>query len=384
MSKKIIYWLNWDKKIIEPNSLGLNSIPWPEISQYPIQVHCSSNDWLKVSLEASSEIDAIDQEKRIIKIGKVEIKEKRGGSQENSDSEGSQALKLLHQLVPHFIKTHPSTSAEFFSTINNWKFAPRFENIHTGTFTNITKLDIKSCYATIMQDYPLPCGQEKHLTDPLLIEQKLRDGQEGFIRFYLRQTATIKNNQIPFLPNYHNEINPNVRGCFVLYSKLFLTFKKQYQIRGKIIYTDFWMFEEKKGCVNPYLDYCQELKKQDEKKGKKLANVLYGVLGRNQRIGYIYHPFMVAVNHLAILQTYNLYRHFALENVLAIRSDCIYVKGELPAKLLKEAKKYHINKYKKVALVNQDTIFIHDTQELKTFSNSRNHRQELKKEFLKS
>ncbi|CAG8784628.1 16089_t:CDS:1, partial [Racocetra fulgida] len=48
--------------------------------------------------------------------------------------------------------------------------------------------------------------------------------------------------------------------------------------------------------------------------------------------------------------------------------------GGLPTKFLKEAKKYHINQYQKVTLANQDTLFIHDTQELKTFSNSASHR----------
>ncbi|MEG7979151.1 MAG: hypothetical protein NY202_04600 [Mollicutes bacterium UO1] len=234
-----------------------------------------------------------------------------------------------------------------------------------------------------MRDYPLPCGNEQHLTDPLLIEKELKGGSEGFVRFYLRQTATIKNNQIPFLPNYHNEIKPNLRGCFLLYSKLFRVFQKQYKIRGKLIYTDFWIFSQKKGCINPYLDYCQELKEQDEKRGKMLANVLYGVLGRQQRIGYVYHPFMVAINHLAICQTYYLYRQFPPHQVLAIRSDCIYVEGELPLTLLKESKKYHINQYKKVSFTNQNTLFIHDTQELKTFSNSDAQREQLKKELIK-
>ncbi|CAG8750407.1 517_t:CDS:2, partial [Cetraspora pellucida] len=292
------------------------------------------------SLETNLATTDIDEESRIIKIGQAEIKEKRGASQENPDSGGSQALKLLHKLVPEFTKTHPSTR----------------------TFTNITKIDIKSCYANIMRDYPLPCGSEERLTDPQIIEQKIKEEQEGFVRFYLRQTATIKKQQIPFLPDYHNEIKANLRGCFILYSKLFRAFQKHYKIRGKIVYTDFWMFAKKKGCVNPYLDYCQELKLQDEKKGKKLANVLYGVLGRNQRIGYVYHPFHLAVNHLAILQTYYLYRQFKPEQVLAIRSDCIYVRGELPDKLLIERKKYHISQFQKITLANQDTLFIHDTQ----------------------
>jgi hypothetical protein len=61
-----------------------------------------------------------------------------------------------------------------------------------------------------------------------------------------------------------------------------------------------------------------------------LANSLYGYLGKNNFNGYHYHPFHLAVNHLAVLKTYYLYRQFKKENVLAIRSDCVYVKGELP------------------------------------------------------
>ncbi|CAG8501366.1 24838_t:CDS:2, partial [Racocetra persica] len=63
--------------------------------------------------------------------------------------------------------------------------------------------------------------------------------------------------------------------------------------------------------------------------------------------------------------TYYLYRQFLPQNVLAIRSDCIYVKGELPAKILKQADKYHITKYQQVTFFGEENIFIHDTQELK-------------------
>ncbi|CAG8724407.1 15366_t:CDS:2 [Racocetra persica] len=67
-----------------------------------------------VSLETNLATTDIDEESRIIKIGQAEIKEKRGANQENPDSGGSQALKLLHKLVPEFTKTHPSTSTDFF------------------------------------------------------------------------------------------------------------------------------------------------------------------------------------------------------------------------------------------------------------------------------
>ncbi|CAG8841722.1 4743_t:CDS:2, partial [Racocetra persica] len=50
---------------------------------------------------------------------------------------------------------------------------------------------------------------------------------------------------------------------------------------------------------------------QTEKQGKMLANAFYG----------------------------------AVEDVLAIRSDCIYVRGELPLSILKATHKYKIKKY---------------------------------------
>ena len=50
---------------------------------------------------------------------------------------------------------------------------------------------------------------------------------------------------------------------------------------------------------------------------------------------------------------------------MAIRSDCIYVKGELPLSILKAAHKYKIKKYSQVVFFGEENIFIHDTQELK-------------------
>lgn len=235
-----------------------------------------------------------------------------------------------------------------------------------------------------MRDYPLPCGEPEHVNDPELIKQKLKAGEEGFIRFLLKSPAQIKKNQIPFLPNYDNEIKKTVKGGWFLYTKLFRVFYKQYKLLGKqiIIYTDFWIFKEKKGCVNKFLDYC---KKSEAKRGKMLANALYGVLGKNNFSGYHYHPFMLAVNHLAVLKTYYLYRQFKPENVLAIRSDCIYVQEDLPSNILKQANLYHLTKYSRIGLKGQETLFIYDTQELKTREiNSEIEREKLKQEFKKS
>ncbi|CAG8735601.1 22336_t:CDS:2, partial [Racocetra persica] len=113
-----------------------------------------------------------DQKKRTHRIGRAVIKEIRGGTEEHPEGLGTQAIKLLFEL-----------------------------NLQTGTFIQVTKIDIKSCYANIMRDYPLPCGSPELVTDPVMIEQKLKEGREGFVSFYARQDAVIKNNQIPFLPD---------------------------------------------------------------------------------------------------------------------------------------------------------------------------------------
>ena len=62
-----------------------------------------------------------------------------------------------------------------------------------------------------MRSYPLPCGEPEYLTDSQLIEQKLKEGKEGFVSFYARQDAVIKNNQIPFLPDENNKIADKFR-----------------------------------------------------------------------------------------------------------------------------------------------------------------------------
>jgi hypothetical protein len=132
--------------------------------------------------------------------------------------------------------------------------------------------------------------------------------------------------------------------------------------------------------VDKFLNYCQELKKEDKEEGKLLANSLYGYLGKNSFSGYHYHPFMLAINHLAILQTYYLYRQFQPQQVLAIRSDCIYIQGELSESLLKD--KYHLEHYQQVSFQGDSNIFIHDLNELKSFAQG-SERTELIKEFNK-
>ncbi|CAG8557182.1 15699_t:CDS:2, partial [Racocetra fulgida] len=254
-----------------------------------------------------------DQKKRTHRIGRAIIKEIRGGTEEHPEGLGTQAIKLLFELVPEFSK--------------------------------ITKIDIKSCYANIMRDYPLPCGSPELVTDPQVIGQKLKEGKEGFVSFYARQDAVIKNNQIPFLPDSDDgKVRTKLRPYHFLHTKLLKVFNHQY---------------------DKFLNYCKEIKKVDEKKGKMLINSLNGYLGKNNFGGYHYHPFNLAVINLAILKAYYLYRQFLPQNVLAIRSDCIYVKGELPEKILKQADKHHITKYQQVTFFGEENIFIHDTQELK-------------------
>ncbi|CAG8742393.1 19665_t:CDS:2, partial [Racocetra fulgida] len=107
-------------------------------------------------------------------------------------------------------------------------------------------------------------------------------------------------------------------------------------------------------CINKFLNYCKELKKTDEKRGKILANALYGYLGKSK-------------------------------NVLAIRSDCIYVKGELPTKFSKEAEKYQkykIIRYQQVGFFGDDNVFVYDNRELKSFANNPSERKKLMEEFL--
>jgi hypothetical protein len=65
------------------------------------------------------------------------IKELRGATEEIREGAGSQAIKLLHRLVPDFAQNHPRTGKDFFEISNHWKFPPRFENLQVGIFTNI-------------------------------------------------------------------------------------------------------------------------------------------------------------------------------------------------------------------------------------------------------
>ncbi|CAG8756834.1 7799_t:CDS:2, partial [Racocetra fulgida] len=128
------------------NSLhsGLQAIPWAEIG-----------------LEERKQKIVTDEKERIYKIGRATIKEIRGGTEEQPEGLGTQAVKLLFELVPEFSENHPRTGQ--------------------GIFKDVYEIDIKSCYANIMRDYPLPCGKSEVIKDPITIEQKLRAGATGFL-----------------------------------------------------------------------------------------------------------------------------------------------------------------------------------------------------------
>jgi hypothetical protein len=91
-----------------------------------------------------------------------------------------------------------------------------------------------------MRNYPLPCGEPEHLTDSKLIEQKLKEGQEGFVGFYAHQDAVIKNNQIPFLPSGEDgRVTKKFRPWHFLHTRLLKDFQHQYGKKGKLFYKNF-------------------------------------------------------------------------------------------------------------------------------------------------
>jgi len=111
-----------------------------------------------------------------------------------------------------------------------------------------------------------------------------------------------------------------------------------------------------------------------------LTNAFYGAVGKSNFGGYNYRAWTLTINHLAILQTYNLYRQFQADNVLAIRSDCVFVKEQLPLNLLKENHQYHIKKINKMGFRDKSNIFDYDQMELKSFAGGEE-REELIKKF---
>ena len=91
-----------------------------------------------------------------------------------------------------------------------------------------------------MRDYPLPCGSPELITNPIVIEQKLREGKKGFVSFYARQDAVIKNNQIPFLPDSDDgKARTKLRPYHFLHTKLLEVFNHQYGKKGKLYYKNF-------------------------------------------------------------------------------------------------------------------------------------------------
>jgi hypothetical protein len=47
------------------------------------------------------------------------MRELRGATEETREGMGSQAIKLLHRLVPDFAKNHPRTNEKFFEVSNH-------------------------------------------------------------------------------------------------------------------------------------------------------------------------------------------------------------------------------------------------------------------------
>ncbi|WNE40856.1 MAG: hypothetical protein mread185_000313 [Mycoplasmataceae bacterium] len=379
MKKKIIYWLDWKKKIVTSNN-STKSLSLKELENYPITVYCDANTFAWLQAFQGYKQD----EKGNIAIGKAIIKEKRGGDENNSEGEGTQALKLLHKLVPSFSAEHPNSSPEFFELAKKWKISPRFENLQQGIFKDVWYIDIKSCYPKIMKEYPLPCGEPEHLQDPQLIEKSLWEKKKGFVKFYCENYAEIKNQQIPFIPDsdyeYEDKMKSVIKGRkrIFLYTRLFEAFKKNYKIKGRLIYTDFWVFSEKKGCANKFLDYCQELRNSGDKKGKSLANSLWGALGKKGHVGYNYYPWHLAVSHLALLKTYHLYRNFQPQNIIEIRSDAIYVKEKIPTKLMEQEDAYTFKFSTKFGF-GQREIFNYETGEIKSPLSSERREESIKK-----
>jgi hypothetical protein len=376
MNAQITWWFDLPNKVvINLKNKKFPAVPFSEINDLSWQIHCDSDAfyWLQCQGYKKESTD------NSVKVGEALFRLRRGGTSDNLDGNGTKALKLLFQLCPEFPEEHPSDKKEWAEIINPWDFPPRFENCQEGIFSQVSEIDIKACHATIMRDYPLPYGESIHIKDSQLIEQKLKEGANGFVRFYLRLPATIKNKQIPFIPNYDANIKSSFKGRLLLYTRLFHTFQKQYKIKGKIYYTDLWIFPERKGDANAFLDHCAQLGNQ----GKILRNSLYGVLGKNSFSGYKYHAWMVAINHLAILQTYKLCRQFKPEQVLAIRSDCIYVQGELPAEIAKKTECYRIKKHNLVGFKGKESLYKFDQDELKARYLGELERKELVEEFLK-
>jgi hypothetical protein len=84
------------------------------------------------------------------------------------------------------------------------------------------------------------------------------------------------------------------------------------------------------------------------------------------------------VRHLAILRLYNLYRLFNPQQIICIRGDEVYVQGELPKKINQTL--FHCQFINRLT-VRGDTVFNHDLQELKAFTNNQEVRKRLIKEF---
>jgi hypothetical protein len=365
MKRKETFWLDWKSKKIYLNKQAFCS--WEKVEEIEGTINCSHWDWSLILLEEKKKRLFADQEKRVIRVGSSQaiIKEIYQGNKEKPQGEGVSARNLLLELVPEFTSVHPSTDQDFAEAVAKWKWGQRWEEWEDADLAWL--IDQRKCFANIMRNYSLPCGKPQHIKKrgSKLIEQQLQEKKQGFVKFYLEGYAKIKKKQIPFIPNY----NPVIKNhqSLLLYTKLFAAFKKQYKIVGKIIYTDFWILNEKKGCANKFLDYCQQKEqqaqaKEEKKEWKNKPNILWGILGQKNLGGYRYYPWHLAILQISLLQGYYLYRQFKPENVLAIRADAILVRAELPAKITNQPELYQI---KRLGLKKRE-VFDYETEELKS------------------
>ena len=327
MRRALNFWLDWENKVVR--SKGLKDIEWNKLGKFPLTVYCDEKTWPWIGIE---EKIAGDQEQRTYQIGLATIKELRGGSEKRPEGMGSQALKMLFQLEPNFIKEHPSLDKETFEEISGWVFPPRFEVLQSGVKVE-WKIDFKSFYANIMKHCNLPKGELKRFSKKSEIEKKIKAEKTGLVRFKLNSEARIKAEYWPFIPNIDNEIKARFKGKLLLYSKLFFTLRKYYKLPRNIEWLDFWEFEESKGKVDKFLKECEKISESDLKRGKMLRNALYGVLGKKKFGGYNYRVWTIAVNHLAIKKVFELMREFKKEQLVEIRSDCISGRGKIPRRV---------------------------------------------------
>lgn len=381
MNKGQQFWLDWKTKKIYLNQKEYCT--WSEVEKIKGIINCSHLDWILINLENKNNKNLEDDQiKRIIKVGDGQrvISEVYKGTKEKPWGEGGEARNLLFEIIPEFSQTHPSSKKDFIEAVSKWKWGQHWAEFEDSI--NAWETDHSRHYTNILRNYPLPCGKPEHLRDILLIEQALKENKTGFIKFYLEEGyAKIKKKQISFIPDvdgvYKAVIKPYKR--LLLHTKLFRYFLKKYKITGKIIFTDFWIFKEKKGCANEFLEYCQKKEseaetKEEKKVWKSKPNILVGILGQAKLGGYSYYPLHLAVIQISLLKIYLLYRKFKPNDVLAIRADAVLTKVKPPKEIFSDPQ-YRV-KWKGVE--GKET-FDYETEELTSPFSGKKRAESLKK-----